>query len=101
MTVQVELSPEVEIKVAVKAAQKGLAVPDYLKSVIEEDVTPITSSQPDEESSRNLAALEVLRAWRAQNATDDPAELDRRRQDWQEFKTALNDSHTSDRILFP
>ena len=98
--VMVELSPETETRLAARAAQNGLGVSEYLKTVVEEDVMPNTGSQK-EETSDNLAALEVLRAWRAQNATDDPTELEQRRQDWQEFKSALNEAHTSERVLFP
>lgn len=49
---------------------------------------------------KNKAALEVLRAWRKQNATDDPKEIERRQSDWEEFKTVLDEDRPSERKLF-
>lgn len=101
MTVTLNLRPEVEAEIAQKAAAEGTGVSDYLEQMIEKSVSP-PQVVPEQESVRNHAAREVLRAWRAQNATTDPAELEQRRHDWEEFKTALNESHTSsDRVLFP
>ena len=99
--VMLELSPEIETRLAAKAAKMGQAVSDYLKTVVERDVEQIPADQSEEQGSDNTAALEVLRAWQAQNATGDPDELERRREDWKEFKAALNENHTSDRVLFP
>ena len=36
-----------------------------------------------------------------EHATDDPAELAARRDDWETTKAHLNESHSSDRKLFP
>jgi len=74
-------------------------VPAEDKNAGQPEVGPNTF---EDQRERNRAALEVLRAWRAQNATTDPAVLEQRRKEWEEFKAALNESHTSsDRILFP
>ena len=69
------------------------------EAVVQPEVGPDAS---EDQRETNKAALEVLRAWRAQNATTDPAVLEQRREEWEEFKAALNESHTSsDRVLFP
>ncbi len=101
MTVTLNLKPEVEAEIAQQAAAKGTGISHYLEQMIENSVTP-RQVVPEQESAKNYTAREVLRAWRAQNATTDPAELEQRRRDWEEFKGALNESHTSsDRVLFP
>jgi hypothetical protein len=49
----------------------------------------------------NLHAVSLLQEWAAQDATSDMTELEARRADWEETKAALNESHGSDRRLFP
>lgn len=49
----------------------------------------------------NARAVSLLSAWEAEDATDDPAELEARRADWEATKASLNESHGSDRELFP
>jgi hypothetical protein len=49
----------------------------------------------------NVRAVSLLKAWEAEDATDDPAELEARRDDWEATKASLNESHSSDRRLFP
>ena len=102
MTVTLELSPEVETQVAAKAAQKGLAVPDYLRAVVEETVRPETpTDHTEKQAMKQQEALAFLHQRIAKDKTDDPEELEKRRVEWEEFKQALNESHTSDRVLFP
>jgi hypothetical protein len=42
------------------------------------------------------AGLAMLREWELEDQTDDPAELERRRQDWVELRSALNESRRLD-----
>jgi len=41
------------------------------------------------------------RLWDVADETDDPTELAARRDDWETTKAHLNESHSSDRKLFP
>ena len=102
MTVILNLKPELEKKVAQQAAAEGTAVSYYLEKLIEETVTPepaIIDTQA--QILKNQAALAMLRQWNEEDATDDPAELEKRQVEWEEFKAAMNESHSSDRVLFP
>jgi hypothetical protein len=56
MTIKVELPPEIETSLAALAAEQGMALPDYLKHLLEEQV-----------ASRRAASLspsERARIWR-------------------------------------
>ena len=102
MTVLLELSPEVEAKLTAKAAERGLAVPDYVKSMVEQTVKQeILIDHSAQQQKGNQEALTFLRQRMAEDKTDDPEELEERRIEWEEFKQAINESHTSDRVLFP
>ena len=63
MTIKIELPPEIEASLAALAAEQGMALPDYLKHLLEEQVT-----------SRRAASLspgERARLWR-ESAKDVP-----------------------------
>ena len=55
----------------------------------------------EEQRKKNQVAREMLRAWREEDATDDPEELARREADWQEFKKGMNENSLSGRIIYP
>jgi hypothetical protein len=48
----------------------------------------------------NTRAVSLLKEWEAEDATDDPAELEARRADWEATKASMNESHSSERKLF-
>lgn len=129
MTVTLELAPEVETRLRRKAAREGQDFTTFLQAVMEHeaDEEPEESEgsaydlfaerlggirsggqeraaengTPMEQIEKNKAAQAALRKWREQNVTDDPRILEQRHLDWEELKHALNESHTSDRVLFP
>jgi hypothetical protein len=62
-------------------------------------VQMIQNSFPTAERARALRQL--FSEWAAEDATDDPAELARRQNEWAELKHALNANRASGRKLFP
>ena len=102
MTITLNLRPEVEAEIMQKASAEGKPLPEYIKSLLEETVEPVASlSSSQTQIEKNQAALAVLRQWREQDKTDDPEEIARRQANLDEFKVAINESHTSNRIIYP
>ena len=102
MTVTLNLKPEVEAEIAQKAAAEGTGISDYLEKMIEERVVPgPATDRLQAQLEKSQAALAMLRQWREEDKTDDPEEIARRQAELDEFKMAMNESHTSSRILFP
>ena len=91
MTVKVNLRPELDAQLKERAAASGLTVEEYLSRLIE-SVVP---------TCRSETAVSLLDSWKREDATDDREELEKRRTDLASFKTAINEGHSSDRILFP
>lgn len=92
MTVRLELDPDVAARIGAQAAARGLSVEAYVQSLIEN-------------AARNgppgSATLALLDAWAAEDETDDPAELERRRRECEEFKAAMNANRSGQRAHFP
>ena len=102
MTILLDLEPDVEAQLTKEASVRGLTVPDYVKTVLKEQAKspdPITERQAQLE--KNRAAIAMLDEWDREDATDDPEEIARRQAEWEEFKKAMNESHTSNRIIYP
>ena len=55
----------------------------------------------EEQRKKNQAARELLRAWREEDATDDPEQIAQSEAEWEEFKKSMNENHSSNRVLFP
>ena len=104
MTVALNLKPEVEVEG--KASPKADAVDLDLQEQIDRMIAEAVRNQPpplsrEEQIKKNRVALAVLRQWREEDKTEDPEEIARRQAEWDEFKAAMNESHTSDRIIYP
>jgi len=54
----------------------------------------------DSAAERVKALREMFASWDVEDATDDPQEIARRQQEWEELKQALNANRTSGRKLF-
>jgi hypothetical protein len=63
MTIKIELLPEIEASLAALAAEQGMALPDYLKHLLEEQVAS--------RSAATLSPGERARLWR-ESAKDLP-----------------------------
>ena len=91
MTFKLNLRPELDAQLREAAKASGLTVEEYVARLIEESV-PVRRSE---------AALALLDAWEQDDATDDPEVLERRSCEWASLKSAMNEGHSSRRILFP
>lgn len=91
MTLAIELPPVLLVRVEARAQERGMALAEYVAKLIEEAL-------PAEPNAR---AVSLLKAWEAEDATDDPEELEARRADWEATKADLNEAHSSGRKLFP
>jgi hypothetical protein len=91
MTLAIDLPPVLLVRVEARAQERGMALTEYVTKLIEEAL-------PAEPNARGIS---LLKGWEAEDATDDPAELEARRVDWEATKAALNEGHSSERKLFP
>jgi hypothetical protein len=92
MTVTIEVTPDDEQELARRAASRGLDVPMYICHLIRQDLG--SSPQP------NLAGLDLLAQWDNEDQTNDPAEIERRRRVWEEFKRSMNENSLSGRMVY-
>ena len=81
MTIQIELAPDVKARLEAQASRLGLETTAYAKKLIEENL-PQTS--PEQGSLAKLFA-----EWEAEDATDDPVEIERRNREAEEFMQNL------------
>ncbi len=102
MTVTLDLRPEAEAEVTRRAKAAGADLQEQINRIIAEAVKrqPPTLSD-DALMERNRKAQAVLRQWREEDKTDDSEEIARRQTEWEEFKKAMNEHHSSDRIIYP
>jgi hypothetical protein len=125
MTVTLELRPDLEAVLKATATRAGLSPEQYLMERIEQlrDKSPdeaIEGQQDDTDLSSDLEKListfrgtatvipptgdlgELLARWRAEDATEDLAELARRDAEWEKLKANLNANRreTGERLRF-
>lgn len=55
----------------------------------------------EEQRKKNQGAIDLLNQWREEDATDDPEQIAKSLAEWEEFKKGMNESHSSNRIIFP
>ena len=55
------------------------------------------------QETETIPLIALLDEWDAEDATDDPIELAKREQEWEQFKENMNASRraTGERLLFP
>ena len=104
MTVTLNLKPDIETEIEKKAAMEGTAVQEYVERLVADALKQQPSPpplSPEEQWKKNQAAIEVLRQWREEDKTDDPKEIAQRQAELDEFMAAMNESHTSNRVIYP
>lgn len=94
MTLMIELPAELEKRLRNEAQTHGVAPEDYARKVLEENI-------PKPLPAEGNSLQRLFAKWDAEDATDDPAEIARRQQEWEELKKALNANHGSYRKPFP
>ena len=93
MRLTIDIPPDLEQRLRHTAARDGVDAAEYVRRVLLEKLGG--EAAPDE------ATLQLLCAWDAEDATEDPRELQSRQKDWERFKQALNESHSSNRRVYP
>src|SRR2546421_13049695 len=81
------LRPELETRLKQEAQRRGVDVSEYASRLIDEALSSSPSlPRPDQ------ATLDLFDQWDQEEATDDPAEIERRRRETQEFMVSLAQS---------
>jgi hypothetical protein len=101
MTLQIELTPEEEARLTAAAQEQGVDPAECARRVLSEHLPPIDSE--DRSAKAKDRTIELFEQWEAEDATDDPEEIARRIQEWEELKAGLNANRaaTGERLLFP
>jgi hypothetical protein len=58
----------------------------------------LVQALPSAEPARSLR--ETFARWDAEDRTDDPTELQRRQEEWEQFRQAMNQHHSSRRKIY-
>jgi hypothetical protein len=89
MTLSIELSPDAERKLGREAGLHGVTPEQYAKDLIERGLpagAPAEGSKPDDKT------LELFARWEEEDRTDDPHEIARRIQEFEDFKRTINET---------
>jgi hypothetical protein len=89
----IDIPPDLEERLRHTAARDGVDAAEYVRRLLLEKLG--SDAAPDE------ATLKLLSTWDAEDATDDPSEIGSRQEEWERFKQALNESHSSNRRVYP
>lgn len=97
MTVTIELTPAEEARLSVAARREGIAPAEAARKLVTEHLPTESESEP-----RNTAAA-LLRGWLREEATDDPAQIQKAQEELDEFKRSINANRaaTGERLPFP
>ena len=102
MTITSKSRPKAEAETARPTETAESTIQDRIDAMIAEG---IKNAPPplsvEEQRKKNQMAREMLRAWREEDATDDPEQIAQSETEWEEFKKSMNESHSSNRVLFP
>lgn len=96
MTLTITIPPELESRLKSEAARVGMNETEYAKRLLEQGLVS-APAQPVVDQ----ATLDLLAKWDAEDATDDPAEIARRQEEWEEFRKSMNEDSLSGRPIYP
>ena len=83
MTLTIHIPPNTEKRLRTEAAREGINEAEFARRLIERGLGP-------DESEVDQATLDLLARWDKEDETNDPEEIRRRNQDFEELKAALN-----------
>ena len=102
MTITSKSRPKAEPEATRPTATAGPTLQERIDAMIAEAVKNAPPPlSVEEQRKKNQAAIEMLRRWDEEDKTDDPEEILRRQAELDEFKAAMNESHTSNRVIYP
>jgi hypothetical protein len=88
MTLAIELTPDEEARLQAAAREQGLDPTDCARRLLIEHLPPLRADSA--QASERDRTLELFEQWEAEDATDDPEEIARRNQEWEELKAQMN-----------
>src|SRR4051812_1651666 len=80
----ITIPPELEDRLKGEASRQGLDAATYARRLIERALAAPPPAVADQ------ATLDLLDQWERDNATDDPAEIARRNEEFERFKESMN-----------
>lgn len=102
MTTTSKSRPKAEPEANRPTATAGPTLQERIDAMIAEAVRNAPPPlSVEEQRKKNQAAIEMLRQWREEDKTDDPKVIAHSRAELDEFMAAMNESHTSNRVIFP
>ena len=90
MTLQIDLTPEIENRLQQEAAREGLSPGELARRLIEIGLPEASSRTVSTSPPAKSRTAQLLEQWRAEDATDDPALLEAAERELEEFKANLN-----------
>ena len=96
MTLTIDLTPAEEARLAAAARRTGAKPADVMRKLVIEHLPPA------EQETRGTAA-DLLRGWLRDEATDDPAQIQKAQEELDEFKRNINANRAaaSERLVYP
>jgi plasmid stability protein len=80
----IELPAEIEARLRGEAQGHGVAAEQYAKEIL------LKHLEPNTVSAKTQSIRELFAEWEAEDRTDDPEEIARRNEEFEELKQAMN-----------
>ena len=96
MTLTIDISSETQSRLKNEAARLGIDEAEYARRLIEQSL-PRAKTPP----AIDQATLDLFARWDVEDQTDDPAEIARRKKQWEEFRDSMNEHSLSSRKVYP
>jgi hypothetical protein len=99
MTVTIDLTPAEEARLTEAARRTGLAPAEAARKLVTEHLPP----EPTVKREVSGTAAALLRGWLRDEATDDPAQIQKAQEELDEFKRNINANRaaTGERLPYP
>lgn len=91
MSITIHIPDELSAQLEDEARRRGVEPQQFAVEIIRDRLPPVDKAK---------ALRSLFDQWAAEDATDDPAEIMRRREEWAQLKRALNENRTSGPKLF-